>query len=141
MAKRSENWATSGQTDTFRSEADLSSSKYCIVVRGTSRNQCNLPSAAGEGCIIGVIANTPESGTDKDTLVVTDGRAKVKVCGTVSAGDELEIGNSSGHAQKYTGTYTAGHGRLGYAEESGVTNDVITATIEIIDMTQLLLSP
>lgn len=133
MAKRG---AKPGLTDTFTGDVDLSSYQYCVVVRGASRDTCKLPTAAGAGRILGVVWGLPASGADKTISVIRNGLAKLILCGTVAAGDELEIGNTSGAAQQYT--QDGSNGRIGVAEESGVTGDIITAYIEPIDFAQLL---
>jgi len=121
--------------DSFVSQVDLSSSQYCVVVQGTARDQAKLPSAAGEGKILGIVYGIPASGTAKSISVVRRGPTKVKLMNTVAAGDELEIGNAAGAVRKYTGA--AKNGRLGTAEEAGVSGDIIVAFIDPIDFKQI----
>ena len=121
--------------DSFVSEVNLSSSQYCVAVQGTARDQAKLPSAAGEGQILGIIYGTPASGTAKGISIVRRGPTKIKLIGVVAAGDELEIGNSAGAARKYVGA--SKHGRIGTAEEPGVSGDIIVAFIDPIDFVQI----
>jgi hypothetical protein len=121
--------------DSYVSEVDLSSSQYCVVVQGTNRDQAKLPSAAGEGKILGVVYGKTQTGTAKGVSVVRRGPTKVKLGGQVAAGDELEIAAAAGTVRKYTGA--AKNGRLGTAEEDGVSGDIISAFIDPIDFKQI----
>jgi len=113
--------------ETYLSDVDLSGSKERIVVRGTDYEHCALPGAAGAIDILGVIWSTPQSGTEQTTAVVKGGRAKVKLAGTVAAGDYLEVAAAAGTARKYTAA--SSNGLLGEAEEPGVTGDVISCWV------------
>lgn len=113
--------------DTFTGDVDLEDYKERIVVRGTDYTHCALPGAAGATGILGIIWGKPQSGTEKTISVVRQGLGKVKLAGTVAAGDYLEVADALGRARIYTAT--SGNGLLGEAEEPGVTGDVITVNV------------
>lgn len=119
---------------TYKAGEDLSSSQYAVVVVGTSNYECILPSAAGEGKILGVLQNYPASGSAARVRKL--GISKVVAADTIAYGDELEIANSVGDVRKYT--QDGDNGRLGMAEESAVDDDVFTAFICPFDVSQLL---
>jgi hypothetical protein len=119
---------------TYIAGEDFSSSQYSVVVVGTSAYECKLPTAAGAGRILGILQNYPASGVA--SRVVKLGISKVVAAGTIAYGDELEIANVSGAVRKYT--QDGDNGRVGTAEEAAVDNDIFTAFICPLDISQLL---
>jgi len=126
-----------GTRETYISEADLSSSQYCIVVQGTAENGCALPGAAGVGDVLGTSVNKPESGTGVTVCVATNGGVeKIKLGGTVTANDYLVAAGTDGTAKAYTAG--ASEGIVGKAKEAGVSGDIIEYEPLILDQTDLL---
>lgn len=119
---------------TYKAGEDLSSSQYAVVVAGTSDYECILPSAEGEGKILGVLQNYPASGSAARVRKL--GISKVVSAGTIAYGEELEIANSAGDVQTYT--QDGDNGRVGIAEEASVDDDIFTAYIAPLDISQLL---
>lgn len=119
---------------TYKAGENLSSVQYSVVVAGNSNYECKLPSAAGEGKILGVLQNYPASGSAARVRKL--GISRVVAADDINYGDELEIANSSGDVQAYT--LDGSNGRVGAAEESAVDNDIFTAFICPIDISQLV---
>lgn len=119
---------------TYKAGEDLSSSQYRVVVVGTSDYECKLPSTGGVGKILGVLQNYPASGSAARVRKL--GISKVVAGGTIVYGAELEIESSAGDVDTYT--QDGDNGRVGTAEEAAVDNDVFTAFICPLDISQLL---
>jgi hypothetical protein len=119
---------------TYRAQESLASSQWCVVVAGTEDRTCRLPSAAGEGRILGVLQNYPASG--EAARVRKLGISKIRAAGTIAFGDELEIAAATGRVRAYT--QDGDNGRVGSAEEAAVSGDIFTAHIMPFDVNQLL---
>ena len=119
---------------TYKAGEDLSSSQYRVVVTGTSDYECKLPGGAGVGKILGVLQNYPASGSAARVRKL--GISKVVAAATIVAGAELEIANATGDVRTYT--IDGDNGRVGSAEEAAVEDDVFTAFICPLDISQLL---
>lgn len=118
---------------TYLAQESLASSQYRVVVAGTQDYSCRLPSAAGEGRILGVLQNYPVSGGAARVRKL--GISKVVAAATITFGQELEIADAVGDVRGYT--QDGDNGRLGVAEEAAVDNDIFTAYIAPIDFNQL----
>lgn len=96
--------------DSFKANADLSSSQYYMLVNSVG----NLVDAAGSGAVvIGVLQNKPESGEHASVTMV--GKTRVKAGGTITEG-QLFMSDASGTATAVTsGQWVAGHAITGVA--------------------------
>jgi len=118
---------------TYKAGEDLSSSQYRVVVTGTSDYECKLPGGAGVGKILGVLQNYPASGSAARVRKL--GISKVVAAATIVYGAELEV-NATGDVKTYT--INSKNGRVGTAEEAAVDDDIFTAFICPLDISQLL---
>jgi hypothetical protein len=119
---------------TYKAGEDLSNSQYRVVVSGTSNYECKLPSGGGVGKILGVLQNYPASGSAARVRKL--GISKVVAGGTIVYGAELEIEDAAGRVDTYT--QDGDNGRVGSAEESAIEDDIFTAFICPLDISQLL---
>jgi len=123
---------------TYEAGEDLSSSQYRVVVQGDSDNTCKLPGAAGEGKVLGILQNDPESG--EAARVRKLGISTVEADNTAAGlggnrGDAIEIAAATGTVRKYTGA--SDNCCVGYAEEDFAKGDKFRMFINIIDLTVL----
>jgi len=87
--------------------SDLSASQYCCVNLNSS-GQVALPSAGGD--IVGVMQDTEGSAANRVTAVATMFGAitKVKLGGTVTAGDYLKVDTSGRVVTATSGSFVVG---------------------------------
>jgi hypothetical protein len=113
-----------GQNRTFKAGADLSAKQYFIVKQDTVQETVVLASAATD-VLVGVLQNKPKSGENAEVcLRSAGGTSKIKLGGTVSAGDHLTA-DSNGKA---VATTTGADEVIGRALFDGVDGDVIEFT-------------
>jgi len=99
----------------FPANADLSASQYCFV----SVNSSGKVAVTGDGLSAdGILQNDPAA-ADREAAVAIGGRSKVKLGGTVAAGDDVGS-DSTGRAV----TAATGDVILGKCVEGGAVNNI-----------------
>jgi len=104
----------------FKAGADLSAKQF-FIVKFTAANTVGLASAATD-VLLGTLRNKPEQNETAEVhLIGAGGTAKVKLGGSVTAGNFL----TADSAGKAVATTTTGNYVLGRALEDGDADDII----------------
>lgn len=111
------------QSGTFKAYDDDLVDKQFRFAKLTSTGIVDFAVAATDK-ILGVINNHPNAATGADVEVIVGGEAKIKLAGTVSAGDRL-TSDAAGEAVAMTPGNTTVNYSGGIALEDGEDDDII----------------
>lgn len=108
-------------TVSFPTGASFASKQYCAASVNSSGQA--IVATSGKN-MVGVVQNTPDNSTDLTAAVGLFGKTKVTLGGTVTVGEQLQIGSNGTFVVLSSGTAVA------IALEAGGSGDIVTALIQ-----------